>query len=188
MQKWPDVPNVFGWLRLDRRGNWLVKSRSGEFGRIANPALCEFIGRNYAADELGRWYFQNGPQRVFVTLDYTPFVFRLDDSVSGLISQTGHPAGAVSALCLDEAGALLVHCVRGAGVVQDRDLAPFIARLIADNPALADEEAFLATAARGGELHVFGSGARIGRIDSGRVAARFGFDPCPVPPPGQPDC
>ena len=63
-----------------------------------------------------------------------------------------------------------------------------IARLIADNPALADEEAFLATAARGGELHVFGSGARIGRIDSGRVAARFGFDPCPVPPPGQPDC
>ena len=55
MQKWPDVPNVFGWLRLDRRGNWLVKSRSGEFGRIANFAVCEFIGRNYAADERGRW-------------------------------------------------------------------------------------------------------------------------------------
>src|SRR5919199_5142149 len=69
MAKWPNVPAVYGWLALDRRGNWLIK---GE--RIANAALRDFIGRNYAADSNGRWYFQNGPQRVFVSLAYTPWV------------------------------------------------------------------------------------------------------------------
>src|ERR1700693_3246190 len=65
IQKWPNVPSVYGWLSLDRRGNWSIK---GE--HIANPAIASFIGRNYARDEKGRWYFQNGPQRVFVTLVY----------------------------------------------------------------------------------------------------------------------
>ena len=82
MQKWPNVPNVFGWLKLDRRGHWLVKSRTGGdartvFERISNAAVVEFIGRNYQADDKGRWFFQNGPQRVFVTLEYTPLVYRL---------------------------------------------------------------------------------------------------------------
>src|SRR2546421_1903149 len=69
MAKWPNVPAVFGWLSLDRRGNWLIK---GE--RIANHALREFISRNYEADDTGRWYFQNGPQRVYVALAYTPLI------------------------------------------------------------------------------------------------------------------
>ena len=45
MAKWPNVPAVYGWLSLDRRGNWRIK---GE--RIANQALRDFISRNY---ELG---------------------------------------------------------------------------------------------------------------------------------------
>ena len=72
MAKWPNVPSVYGWLSLDRRGNWLIK---GE--RIANPIVADFIGRNYEHDEKGRWFFQNGPQRVFISLDYTPYVYRL---------------------------------------------------------------------------------------------------------------
>jgi len=63
-QQWPSgrtLPAVYGWLALDRRGNWLIK---GE--RIANQALRDFISRNYEADDAGRWYFQNGPQRVYV--------------------------------------------------------------------------------------------------------------------------
>ena len=86
MHKWPDVPNVFGWLRLDRRGNWLVKSRSAAFERIGNRAVIDFIGRNYAADLQGRWFFQNGPQRVYVSLDYTPWVFRLSDNTDSLLA------------------------------------------------------------------------------------------------------
>jgi len=61
MLKWPDVPAVYGWLSLDRRGNWAIKTAGGRFERIANAAVREFIGRNYAADAEGRWYFQNGP-------------------------------------------------------------------------------------------------------------------------------
>ena len=69
LARWPNVPAVFGWLELDRRGNWLIK---GE--RIGNAALREFISRNYETDREGRWFFQNGPQRVYVKLAYTPLV------------------------------------------------------------------------------------------------------------------
>src|SRR6185503_14166887 len=69
LAKWPNVPAVYGWLELDRRGNWLIKG-----SRIGNAALRDFIGRNYECDEHGRWFFQNGPQRVYVRLAYTPFV------------------------------------------------------------------------------------------------------------------
>ena len=43
-------------------------------------------------------------------------------------------------------------------------------------------------AARGAELCVFGSRARLGHIESDQAATRFGFDPQPRPAPGQPDC
>ncbi|HUI59871.1 MAG TPA: DUF2946 family protein, partial [Steroidobacteraceae bacterium] len=72
MAKWPNVPSVYGWLTLDRRGRWAIK---GE--RLTNPAITAFIGRNYGSDPQGRWFFQNGPQRVFVSLAYTPLVYRL---------------------------------------------------------------------------------------------------------------
>ena len=80
--KWPNVPAVYGWLALDRRGNWLIKGQ-----RIGNAALRDFIGRNYQADEKGRWYFQNGPQRVYVSLAYTPLVVRYEGE--GLVTTAG---------------------------------------------------------------------------------------------------
>jgi Protein of unknown function (DUF2946) len=69
MAKWPNVPVVYGWLALDRRGQWSirVKVREGaedgapRFEPVGNQNLIEFIGRNYGRDEQGRWYFQNGP-------------------------------------------------------------------------------------------------------------------------------
>ena len=54
LQKWPNVPNVFGWLRLDRRGNWLLKVQLDQFERISNSAVVAFIGRNYEQDEAGQ--------------------------------------------------------------------------------------------------------------------------------------
>jgi hypothetical protein len=76
MAKWPKVPVVYGWLSLDRRGRWSIKSGSPErpdaashgFEPVTNQKLVEFIGRNYTHDAQGRWYFQNGPQRVYVAL------------------------------------------------------------------------------------------------------------------------
>jgi hypothetical protein len=114
MAKWPDVPDVYGWLSLDRRGNWLIK---GE--RIGNQALRDFIGRNYQADSRGCWYFQNGPQRVFVALAYTPLVLHLDGEA--LFDHCGRPFSADQAY-LDEEGSVLMAGKPGAGLLDDRDL------------------------------------------------------------------
>ena len=114
LAKWPNVPAVYGWLDLDRRGNWLIK---GE--RIGNRALREFIARNYAADESGCWFFQNGPQRVFVTLAYTPLVMHYEGE--SLLDHCGRPTPALETF-LDDEGSVLIRGERGIGLLDDRDL------------------------------------------------------------------
>lgn len=188
MLKWPDVPAVYGWLSLDRRGSWMIKNVSGRFERIANAAVNDFIGRNYAADEQGRWYFQNGPQRVFVALDYTPWVYRLDDSGEGLLAHTGVAPGSVAALYLDEAGALLVQADLGIGVLLDRDLPAFV-ELLADPPRRSAED-LLEEVARGRQMTAMlrGVSVRVASIRGADLPGIFGFVPRPAPPDGAPDC
>jgi hypothetical protein len=115
--KWPNVPAVFGWLSLDRRGNWRIK---GE--RILNAALREFISRNYEADAQGRWYFQNGPQRVFVALEYTPLVVRFEGQ--GLLDHCGRPFLPERAFG-DEEGSVLFAGSGSVALLDDRDLLRF---------------------------------------------------------------
>jgi len=117
LAKWPNVPAVYGWLSLDRRGNWLIK---GE--RIGNAALREFIGRNYAADERGRWYFQNGPQRVYVVMAYTPLVVHYEGDQ--LVDHCGRPFVPAVALQDDE-GSVLFEGGQTVALLDDRDLARF---------------------------------------------------------------
>jgi hypothetical protein len=117
MAKWPNVPAVYGWLALDRRGNWRIK---GE--RIANQALREFIARNYEADSAGRWYFQNGPQRVYVSLAYTPLV--VHHSGEELHDHCGRPFIARTSY-LDDAGSVLLEGEGTIALMDDRDLARY---------------------------------------------------------------
>jgi hypothetical protein len=117
MAKWPNVPAVYGWLALDRRGNWLIK---GE--RIANQALRDFISRNYDADSSGRWYFQNGPQRVYVTLAYTPLVVHYEGDE--LRDQCGRPFAARTTY-LDDEGSVLMEGDGVIALLDDRDLARY---------------------------------------------------------------
>src|SRR3954471_16958627 len=109
MLRWPDVPDVYGWIRLDRRGRWRIRSVSASgnaFEAIANAAFNDFIGRNYAPDDKGRWFFQNGPQRVFVGLDYSPLVLRSHHGT--LVDHCGRLAGPVQGAWLDEEGSLVL--------------------------------------------------------------------------------
>jgi hypothetical protein len=130
MARWPNLPAVYGWLALDRRGNWLLKHPAGQsFGRVGNGALREFIGRNYAADDRGRWFFQNGPQRVYVALAYAPLVLHYEGEA--LIDHCGRATRA-QATFVDEEGSILILGERGLGLLDDRDLAIFAARLGAD--------------------------------------------------------
>ncbi|HYL26132.1 MAG TPA: DUF2946 family protein [Burkholderiales bacterium] len=117
MAKWPNVPAVYGWLALDRRGNWLIKNE-----RITNAALREFIARNYEAEADGRWYFQNGPQRVYVTLAYTPLVVHYEGEQ--LIDHCGRTFAARAAY-LDDEGSVLMADDRGIALLDDRDLGRF---------------------------------------------------------------
>jgi len=188
MLKWPNVPAVYGWLSLDRRGSWMIRNVSGRFERIANPAVNEFIGRNYAADAEGRWYFQNGPQRVFVALDYTPWVYRLDDASEGLLAHTGAAPRSLEALFVDDAGGLLLKAEMGIGVLVDRDLPAFIERLV--DPRGRTSERLLEDVARGEETRALlrGGSVRVAPILGADVPRLFGFVQRPVPPAGEPDC
>jgi hypothetical protein len=121
--KWPDVPDVYGWLALDRRGQWLLRNPAGKsFEPIANAALRGFIARNYSCDARGRWFFQNGPQRVFVRLAYTPLVVRTRDAT--FVDQCDGVFENDGAMIDDEGSVLLLNGDRVA-LLDDRDLAGY---------------------------------------------------------------
>ena len=165
LHKWPDLPAVYGWLRLDRRGNWRIRTsatgNSANFEPIGNAAFRAFIGRNYAPDQRGCWFFQNGPQRVFIALDCTPLVFRF--SGNSLIDHLGHESGSVEGAWLDEEGSLIIKAEHGVGVMDDRDLVP-----------IAEELAQ-------GFLIVEPRRVQVGELASGDLEARFGFVKDPKP-------
>jgi len=133
MIKWPNVPNCFGWLGLDARGHWYMRDdraqAAGAFGSglpgakgslLQHRKLIEFIGRNYASDALGLWYFQNGPQRVYVELEVTPWVWRVDADFR-IHAQNEQSAEYVAAF-LDEYGWLYLHTSIGFGLVHTQDV------------------------------------------------------------------
>jgi len=133
LKKWPNVPHCYGWLARDARGDWYMRDdriqAAGPFpqvkgSRIEHGKLLGFIERNYAADERGCWFFQNGPQRVYVELEAAPQVWRLHGDDGGpvtLAGTDGQPAVAVGSF-LDEAGRLFVDTDRGLGIVHTLDM------------------------------------------------------------------
>jgi|SRR5262245_2715753 len=193
MAKWPSVPAVYGWLGLDRRGQWLLK---GE--RIPNPLVTEFIGRNYARDERGCWYFQNGPQRVFVNLEYAPFVLRTVNREGDPLQLRTHnekPVSRVRGLWVDEHGILIAETEHGAATVHDRDLERLVPNLVDAQARPVDETVLddLMEALQRGQpaalwLDVSGAKLRVEPISSGAVPERFGFIAQPEPPAGEEVC
>ncbi|HAJ13967.1 MAG: DUF2946 family protein [Hydrogenophaga sp.] len=138
MAKWPNVPDCFGWLGLDQRGTWHMRDDRiqaqgpfaplpGETGvgakgsALRHDKLIEFIHRNYLADEQGRWFFQNGPQRVFVELEVTPLIWRIQPD-GRVTAHTGEDAGPVQRALMDEAGRLYLQTALGLGLVHSADM------------------------------------------------------------------
>jgi hypothetical protein len=104
--------------------------RAGPFprlkgSRIDHDKLREFIHRNYTCDEQGSWFFQNGPQRVYVELEAAPWVWRLEagDAATPIRvrSHTGLEARP-GAVWLDEHDRLFVECDLGLGIVHSQDM------------------------------------------------------------------
>lgn len=133
MAKWPNVPSAYGWLGLDARGNWYLRDeqaqaagafasgRPGAKGALVQlEKLVDFIQRNYEVDEAGRWFFQNGPQRVYVELEVAPWIWRLQPD-GGLCSHTEQLASYRSSW-VDEQGRLYVDTELGLGLVHSQDM------------------------------------------------------------------
>lgn len=134
MAKWPNVPHCYGWLGLDARGQWYMRDdrvqAAGPFagGRpqskgalLKHDKLVEFIGRNYLPDDAGQWYFQNGPQRVFVELEATPWVWRIAADFA-VTAHTGR-AAVFKHCVVDEAGRVYLDTDIGFGLVHTLDVA-----------------------------------------------------------------
>jgi hypothetical protein len=180
--RWPNVPGVYGWLSLTARGEWRLR---GE--RIGNAAIRAFFDRNYASDTLGRWYVQNGPQRVYVALEATPWIYRLD--AQGVSTHTGlRPERCGGAALLDD-GRLLLLTDLGCGIVDDRDSARCLDAVtdLDGQPLSADGlarwiEGELRVSIDPARLRLQGSPQRVEHLAAGAAPSRFGFvrDPRPA--------
>jgi hypothetical protein len=180
MQRWPNVPALFGWLSLDRRGHWLIK---GEI--ISRPQIIDTINRNYEADEHGRWFFQNGPQRGYMTLAYAPFVLHVEDG--RLITHTALPVENPTQAILDEEGSLVLQTEHGAGLLADSDLDWALERMTLSGKPIDEDSLAAALATPGGQstplqLAIGDAPVSLQRLDRAQLPVRLGFvrDPAPL--------
>ena len=134
LKRWPNVPHLYGWLKLDRRGRWLIKGET-----ISRPQIIDTINRNYASDEQGRWFFQNGPQRGYVQLEHAPLVLRASAG-DVLTTHTDMRVNRVDEVFMDETGALLMHTEHGAAALIDDELDWALQRMYVNERLIADEQ------------------------------------------------
>ena len=145
--KWPNVPHCYGWLGLDARGNWYLRDdnaqAAGAFcapsiepGRqmaskgslLQHEKLIDFITRNYDCDDSaacpakGQWFFQNGPQRVYVELEATPYIWRVGSSPEFEVTAHTGQVAIVQRCFMDEHGRVYLETALGFGLVHTQDM------------------------------------------------------------------
>ena len=155
MAKWPNVPAVYGWLELTSRGEWKIKGEP-----IGNEAICDFIGRNYTNDGCGNWFFQNGPQRVYVSLTATPIIYRLDE-FGRLQTHTGAMPHELRAAFADVEGRLFLDTELGSGLVDSQDTVKFADRLVDGEGSKLDEKSLQRWTQGEGEVFLESDGLHV---------------------------
>lgn len=180
MVKWPNVPALTGWLSLDESGHWRLQGEP-----ITHAGLVDFINRNYERDDQGRWFFQNGAQRGFVSLAYTPWVLYVDGG-DDLCRHTGEHVEAVDGAWIDEEGNLLLHFEAGVGLVDSDSLAAVAEWFVDANGKRGDPEkldnaieSLQSGQTAGLQLMHNRRVIDVGSIHRADVPKRFGFDPDP---------
>lgn len=139
MHKWPNVPACYGWLGLDARGQWYMRDagaqargafNSGNPGAkgalLRHEKLIHFISRNYLAEtqasHAGAWYFQNGPQRVYVELESAPLILRIAAREGHALTTHFGAEVAYQGSYVDEHGHLYVNTPLGLGRIHTLDM------------------------------------------------------------------
>jgi hypothetical protein len=181
MAKWPNVPHCYGWLALDARGNWRMRDEAAQRAdapgdKLGNAALVGFINRNYARDERGCWFFQNGPQRVYVNLEATPFIARTDPA-QGFILHTGEAMPAPEQVFMLEAGSILLRAGDRLAQLDDRDVAQLLQAMELEGKPVADEGLLAWLEGGPGTLTLRWQGRDIAveRLTADEAPQRFGF-------------
>jgi hypothetical protein len=192
LAKWPNVPYCYGWLGLDARGNWRMRDERAQHlnlpgDKLNHGALVAFIVRNYAADEPGCWYFQNGPQRVYVQLESTPYIVRTDPA-AGWLLHTGATLDGIDEAVLTESGALVLRSGDVVAQLDDRDFAHVLPQLQMNGEPVDDEA--LLTWLEGAELPPGaltladrGRQIAVRRLAADQLAAYFRYISVPVAKP-----
>ena len=181
MARWPDVPSVYHWLQLDRRGRWRMKGTP-----VTHPLLLDFINQHYVADTDGRYYFQNGPQKVYIDLEGAPYILSLspDGAEPRLRAHTGAQVSRVTAAWLVDDGGFALATDLGPAELDDRDLIHLEQLLLL--PAEGDTADALQAVADGLEDVQLRFGFRdsavpVGFVSREQLGERLGFIATPAP-------
>lgn len=158
LAKWPKVPACYGWLALDQRGQWRMRDDAcqavGAPGEIIrHTALIDFIQRNYQSDQNGCWYFQNGPQKVFVNLTSAPYILRLHSNADAEIQARLHDGQELPAplrVAMNADGQLLLGWETAFAALDDRDL-QLLCRVLYQHQQPASDEAIADWLGSGGQ-------------------------------------
>jgi len=181
--KWPNVPHCYGWLMLDARGTWRMRDENAQRhnlrgDKITQPALLGFINRNYVHDKQGCWYFQNGPQRVYVDLEAAPYVAHTEP-VSHFVLQTREPLPSIETAWLSNQGRLWLQNADKIAIVDDRDLTQCLLQLHCMDRVVTDEElvAWLDSCGACAEIKLIAndSAVDVRYLDEEDAARQFGF-------------
>ncbi len=189
LAKWPNVPHCYGWLALDARGAWRMRDeRVQKLGlpgdKINHPALLGFIARNYGSDDRHCWYFQNGPQRVYVNLDATPYIAHTDPQ-HGFVVQTGEKLSRPECAWIGRNGNLVLKEGGMLAQVDDRDMAECLANMELNGAPVQDD--VLLTWIAGGDmkgkltLNIGAYAVEVHHLPQGDLGTSFGFNALPQP-------
>jgi hypothetical protein len=181
MAKWPNVPHCYGWLALDARGVWRMRDEAAQQAdapgdKLGNTILVGFINRNYQRDERGCWYFQNGPQRVYVNLEATPFIARTDPG-QGFVLHTGDAMPAPEQVYMFDTGSIVLRAGDRLAQLDDRDVAQLLQAMELDGKPVTDEGLLAWLEGGSGRLSLRTQARQIEveRLAAGEAPQRFGF-------------
>jgi hypothetical protein len=196
LARWPNVPAIAGWLKLSLQGDWLLTGPAPEGLTISHPRILNFMARNYGCEPDGRFYFQNGPQKAYVHLAYTPWVYRIHPLAQGDLMLSTHTGlvGWPLAMYQDEQGRVLIEGEQGIGLLHSNDMDLLAAGLQESSGELVhqacwavpdcDPDSLIAARTKLRRDKKTTTGQRtctfkLIQIDSNAVARRFQFNPNP---------
>ena len=144
LPRWPNVPACYGWLSLDARGCWRLQDET-----ISHPGMIAFLNANYTCGADGSWLVNNGPQRVYVTLESAPWILRLQPDRQ-FLTHTGRCVSPRGDIWLDRDGRVFMDTDAGPAALDDRDLAMLFAEVCNAAGEAASESDVLALMASAG--------------------------------------